>query len=116
LGSQGPIRQLAGLLEVELDNLIRLDEGDLVSCKQECLDLITEAYLGASLNFLDSVLIELSSIGVPVLDVEGMFDTRSLTLGEAATMNISNPLKVRFDLGNRSGGLEGDNVFSGDLI
>ena len=29
LGSQGPVRQLAGLLVVKLDNLVRLDEGDL---------------------------------------------------------------------------------------
>lgn len=116
LGSQGPIRQLAGLLEVELDNLIRLDKGNLVLCKQEFLGLINEAYLRAGLNFLDSVLIELSSVGVPVLNVEGMFNTSSLTLGKAASMNVTNPLKVRLDLGNRSRGLEGDNVFSGDLI
>lgn len=31
LGSQGPIRQLARLLIVKLDNLVRLDEGDLFS-------------------------------------------------------------------------------------
>ena len=29
LGSQGPIRQLTRLLVVKLDNLVRLDEGDL---------------------------------------------------------------------------------------
>jgi hypothetical protein len=116
LGSQGPIRQLVGLLEVELDNLIRLDKGNLVLCKQESLGMITETYLRAGLNLLDSVLIKLSSIGIPVLNVEGMFDTSSFTLGKAAAMNVANPLKVRLDLGNRSRGFEGDDVFSGDLV
>lgn len=116
LGSQGPVRQFAGLLEVELDDLIRFNEGNLVSCKQESLGLSTEAYLRAGLNFLDSLLIELSSIGVPVLDVEGTLDTSSLTLRKAAAMNIPNPLKVRLDLCTRSRGLEGDNVFSGYLL
>lgn len=78
--------------------------------------MIIEAYLRAGLNLLDSVLIKLSSIGVPVLDVELVFDTSSLTLGEAAAMNVANPLKVRLDLSNRSSGLEGDDVFAGDLV
>lgn len=32
LGSQGPSRELAGLLEAESDNLIGLDESNLVPC------------------------------------------------------------------------------------
>jgi hypothetical protein len=73
--------------------------------------MIVEAYLGAGLDFLNSVLIELPSVGIPVLDVKGMFDTSSVTLRQAAAMNITNPLKVRLDLGRGGRGLKGDNVF-----
>ena len=76
--------------------------------------MVAGAYLRAGLNLLNSLLIELSSIGIPILDVEGVFNTGSLALGKAAAMDITNPVEMGLNLGERRRCLQSDNIFAGD--
>lgn len=92
LGGQSTVSEFG--LEVEVDSVVRLDESNL----------------GALLDLINGSLVELARVGVPAADVELLLNTRSVTLVQAAAVDIADPVQVSLDLVLRSLGLESDDV------
>jgi hypothetical protein len=93
LSSQSTVRQLLSL-KVEVDSVVRLDESNL----------------GALLDLINGSLVELARVGVPGADVELLLNTRGVTLVQATTVDIADPVQVSLNLGLRSLGLESNDV------
>lgn len=77
---------------------------------------LTITHISTGLDFSNGSLIELSSVSLPVLDVVLFLDTGSVTLGEAALVDVVDPGQVRLGGSSVDTRLEGNDVLSGDNI
>jgi hypothetical protein len=72
--------------------------------------------VGVGLDLSNGSLIELSSVGLPVLDAVLLLNTSSVTLGETALVDIGNPVQVGLGGSGVDTRLEGDDELSGNDI
>lgn len=70
-------------------------------------------YIRVVLDLLKGGIVELSGVGVPGTDVEGVLNTNGVTPGQAAAVDVVDPAQVRFSAGIT---LESDDVLAGDHI
>lgn len=76
---------------------------------------VSNTHIRACLDFSNSSLIELSSVGLPVLDLVLLLNTSGVTL-KAALVNIIDPAKMGLGSSRIDTRLEGDNELSRDDV
>lgn len=114
---------------IEMHDVVWLDAGDLewkvLVSNHKHLKAIEKrggairnslfTYIGVGLDLLDGLLIEITSIGVPALDVVRLLNTSSVTLAQRAAVNIADPAQMRIDI-DSSTRLERDDELAGDNL
>ena len=83
-------------------------------CEQGCLLIIQspgdKPHLGAVLDLLNGLGVELAGVGVEVGNVVVLVDAGEVTLVQGASMDIVDPLEVRVEVALLDTLLEGDDV------